>query len=351
MANDQAYLGINKLKSARDMDGCYEHNMRLCQVLNADPALLPANRELISSHGVRFYDSCRETIAEMRSCGAMKYNPRSTAVLGYEIVVDCPEDAFLRGIDIDEWSDRTINWIDREFNPPGHEIAFDDYRSGERKHMEVQNIKHAVLHMDETFPHIHALIVPIDPRGHLCARHYTGMPHQLEALQDRYIEAVKDMGIRRGCRNSVVPRHQQNKYRSGMREAVLASLPPIEPGDSLESYKEKADHAYMVSNVHHNHEIVGMRKEINALRAENVTLKKETGRLLLEAGLDMEHVDGERMHEIGVLYRKGKAVEEALDEYPDREVADTVRQDLDAILRWARERLGRKTRTVNERAV
>ena len=331
------------------MDGCYEHNLRLCHVPNADPSLFDLNQELISSHGVRFYEQYLETVAEMRACGAMQRQPRSDAVLGYEIVIDCPEAAYENGIDVGEWTDRTIRWIDEEFNPPGHEIAFDDYRSGERKHMEVQNIKHAVLHMDETFPHIHALVVPIDPKGHLNAKHYTGMPWQLEALHDRYYETVKDMGIRRGNRNSVVPRHMQALYRTGMREAVEASLPPVESGDTLESYKEKADHAYMVSNVHHNHEIVDMRKEINTLRAENITLRKEAGRLLFEAGLDHDTTDGEHLHEIGVLYRKGKAIEEAMEEYPDKEMVSTVRQDLDSMLRWARERHKKRGREMKDR--
>lgn len=58
------------------------------------------------------------------------------------------------------------------------------------------NCIHAVLHLDETTPHIHAIIVPVEyEKGkvpHLNARRYFGGKDKLSAFQDKYTECMRE---------------------------------------------------------------------------------------------------------------------------------------------------------------
>ena len=65
-----------------------------------------------------------------------------------------------------------------------------------------KNIIAMTLHMDENTPHIHTQIIPIDERGHLCARSITGGRTSMKKLQTSYGESMKQFGLSRGEPNS-----------------------------------------------------------------------------------------------------------------------------------------------------
>jgi hypothetical protein len=77
----------------------------------------------------------------------------------------------------------------------------------------------ATLHMDEHSPHIHAIMVPIDPKGRLNCRHYFGSRADLAKWQDRFAAEVKDLGLERGQEGSRA-RHEKIKdfYKAIERE-------------------------------------------------------------------------------------------------------------------------------------
>lgn len=66
-----------------------------------------------------------------------------------------------------------------------------------------ENILSAVVHRDETTPHLTAMIIPLDDRGKLNAFKYFGGRDKLRDLQTGFAERVgKEHGLERGVENS-----------------------------------------------------------------------------------------------------------------------------------------------------
>jgi hypothetical protein len=61
-----------------------------------------------------------------------------------------------------------------------------------------ENVVNAVLHMDETTPHLHVFIVPIDEKNKLNCRSFFGGREKLRELQTTTFKAVEHLGIKRG---------------------------------------------------------------------------------------------------------------------------------------------------------
>lgn len=64
------------------------------------------------------------------------------------------------------------------------------------------HIVSAVIHYDETTPHLHVVSVPLTADGRLSAREIVGNKQNLSRLQDEFFEQIgKDYGLERGTRS------------------------------------------------------------------------------------------------------------------------------------------------------
>jgi hypothetical protein len=72
--------------------------------------------------------------------------------------------------------------------------------------------------MDESTPHIHALVMPVE-RGRINVRPWTDGPERLRKMQDSYARAVEDLGLERGIRGARARHeHIQDFYRALNRD-------------------------------------------------------------------------------------------------------------------------------------
>ncbi len=63
-------------------------------------------------------------------------------------------------------------------------------------------IVRAELHLDESTPHVHAYLVPLDERGKLNCRGIFGGRQKLSQFQDSYANALSPLGLERGIKGS-----------------------------------------------------------------------------------------------------------------------------------------------------
>lgn len=70
----------------------------------------------------------------------------------------------------------------------------------------------ATMHLDESTPHIHAYIVPLDNRGKLNAKGLFHGRHKLSELLDSFARAVEHLGIKRGVKGSKAKHLDIKKY-------------------------------------------------------------------------------------------------------------------------------------------
>lgn len=94
-----------------------------------------------------------------------------------------------------------------------------------------ENVLSAVVHRDETTPHLTAMVIPLDERGKLNARQFLGGRDKLRELQTDFAERVgKDHGLERGIEKSGA-RHRTIRsfyaeIEGAQRKAVKAMPPP-----------------------------------------------------------------------------------------------------------------------------
>ena len=127
-------------------------------------------------------------------------------MLGIEHVLAASPEWFARASEaqVEAWALRSLDWLQQTY--------------GER------NVVAAVLHGDERTPHIQALVVPLDERDHLNARHFIGGDRgRLAELQDSYAEAVREFGLERGVRGSVAEHQQVRDWYAKLEVPVRAA--------------------------------------------------------------------------------------------------------------------------------
>jgi len=86
-------------------------------------------------------------------------------------------------------------------------------------------IVRAELHLDESTPHIHAYLVPLDEKGKLnCRGLLGGSRHSLSKLQDNFAAAMKPLGLVRGIKGSKARHTEVQKYYTAVTKSPDATL-------------------------------------------------------------------------------------------------------------------------------
>lgn len=98
------------------------------------------------------------------------------------------------------------------------------------KKFGAENVLGIWLHLDESTPHIHAMIVPIDKKGVLNAREFFGSAEKLSNMQTEFAQQVEHLGLQRGIKGSKAKHVPVAKFWQR-----LATEPKLQPS--------KADYA------------------------------------------------------------------------------------------------------------
>lgn len=317
-----AIVGVGKIKSMAKMNAASEHNLRLADVPNADKNLEHMNDELVSTNGKSYTELFQEKINSLEYY--QNHKPKSNAVLAIEVEMSfSPED---KGkIDVEKWKKDNIDWLRGYFNK--NPLVYGD------------NVINVVYHGDETTPHIHAIVVPIDEKGHLNASAYIGGPRMMRELQTSYAECMKERhGLERGTEYSVAKHEQVKSFYTALTTAMKErTAPEIQPGDTLESYKKRVDEFTKEMNTEKFALKKQMEKErieaVNKERSKSISANEGHKRNMKQLHkLEKEH--DELVHEYGeisLIKKKLETIEslrEAFDTYPDEHERECVKQDM-----------------------
>jgi len=188
---------------------------------------------------------------------------RKNAILCQEIVLGYGMDGLPEDFSVSKWAKQSEQYLK------------DIY--GE------ENIISAVVHMDESAPHIHALVMPI-VNGKLSARQVTGDRNGLRALHTRYYEDyMKECGLEpEDVGLGSVVKGNMTQYYKALDRVFQESLPEKEPGETDKAYYDRVNQIYqdqMLVKFKHEHDI-GMLKRENErmkkyIRHRESQLKKE----------------------------------------------------------------------------
>lgn len=272
-------LRIQKLKTWGAVAGSGKHNQRERDTLNADASRVPENQVLAGHKGMDFVATCKEVIGNQTI--------RKNAVLGVEILLsasptyfrpDAPDQAGKYDKEkLEAWKDASMDWL--------------HYKYGKR-------VVSATLHLDEATPHIHALLVPLDDKGKLnCRALFGGSRHTLSILQTDYADAVSQLGIERGIKNSKATHKKVSQYYTLTQAEGTQKIPKAEKYDPPElpsklsrmsdEALKKFSRAAAISGAEAQRKIAtevasSLRNEISYLKDLNTKFKRANSNLAQE---------------------------------------------------------------------
>ena len=205
-----AILRIKKHKSINSIIGVSRHHNREIECPTADPSLKDKNIKWGSatSDSKTVGRKVSDLISSFQAKVKRKF--RSDAVKAVEFMLTASPEFFK---DADPKKKTQFVKIARKFLEekfgPGCVVA-------------------EWLHMDESTPHLHAFIVPIDPKGVLNARHFFGSAEKLSTLQSEFATAVESLGLQRGIKGSKTRHEPVKKFWQRVDQGPKISLKPAQ---------------------------------------------------------------------------------------------------------------------------
>lgn len=110
-----------------------------------------------------------------------------------------------------------------------------------------EHVMSAILHVDETSPHIHVCIVPVTKDGRLSCRDFLGGKQKCSQMQDRYHAAVAHLGLERGLLGSIAKHKTLKEHYAAVTAAwrgdslSVDKLPPPRPEKRFFGGKRELD--------------------------------------------------------------------------------------------------------------
>ena len=334
-----AIIGVNKINSMAKLNAASDHNLRQVDVPNADKSMEYKNNELVPTNGKSYGELFQDKISSLDYY--KDHKPRNNAVIALEVRLSFSHEDSEK-IDLEKWKKDNVEWLRGYFNK--NPLTYGD------------NVINVTYHGDESTPHIHAIVVPIDEKGKLNASSYIDGPASLRMLQTEYAAFMKERhGLDRGTKYSVA-RHEEIKsfytaLTTAMRERVA---PEIQPGDTLETYKKRVDEFTKEMNT----EKFTLKKQMDKERIQAVneqrTINLNTNETYKRNAKELHKMKRERdelIHEFGdipEIKQKLETVEslkEAFASYPDEEERERVKQDMNRYIQYGlKERKKRRER-------
>lgn len=218
------FVTAEKIKSLGTLTSKYMHNYRKVTVENADPNLDHLNEELVAlpldkfGKQTTYKDFFKERIESLDYYKNHKI--RHDQVYAMEVVSTFSRE---EDIDIEAWKKKNVEWLQKTFNQAG------DGRN---------NIASVVFHADEPGNvHCHAIVIPIDPRGRLNAKHYTGGYKIMREMQNSYAEDMKEFGLERGLEGGQAKHKDIRKYYADLNRAL--EIPEVMPFETAEEFRAR----------------------------------------------------------------------------------------------------------------
>ena len=189
-----AILRVGKISGKGKMAAAIQHNLRERDTANARPEDRDRNIHLA---GAKTADELMK-LWEERAPDKVRKN--AVHALEYVVTASPEKMAAMGQTKSEDYLRDALTWLEDKHGP--------------------ENILSAVIHNDETTPHLQVLVIPLDERGKLNARELVGGKPKLSAMQTDFAERVgRKHGLDRGIERSNA-RHETIKSFYGRATAV-----------------------------------------------------------------------------------------------------------------------------------
>jgi hypothetical protein len=304
-----AILRVAKLKTKGSVAAALSHNLRERETLNADKERFHENTILKGANtvqgGLQAWDA--------RAPEKVRIN----AVHGLEYFVGGSPDRInaLSRTEQDAYFSKALEW-------------FEDRHGAE-------NIISAVVHRDETTPHMQIVVIPLDERNKLNARALVGGKDNLRQLQTNFAEQVGlEFGLQRGIERSNARHHTIKEYYARAQTPLKDDLTLPErrvaggigsASETDEEWRQRAseaaiDQIYSV-NAHLVEENIRLNRKILAESANHESEKQSANMALDFLGIGIDVVkNGVENFELDDLRLMAKAFNSYLSRWNEEQI-------------------------------
>ena len=344
-----ATVRIEKIKTSHEMNSRYKHNFREYDVANADGKVSDLNREVKSMIGLTYEEAAEQELLRMRINGYNGRGIRKDAIRGLEVLLSYSQEDKDK-VPVDRWIEKSVEWLEKTFNPKDHQIVITD-ENGNKNTIESDNVKSIVVHFDEAVPHIHAFVVPINENGSLNAHSYIAGRVKLQNIQTSYAKEMEEFGLKRGTRGQKTPHENVAKFYTELNKAVSTELPEIRQGETIQEYRERANEEFQREKIHHRNDVVKLKQEVKEARSEKLMASAEyylneeqKGRQIykLARELGVKELSDQDVKEIRRDLQQLNDFRDGIENYPDKEESQRIREDFQRMIEFQREQERKK---------
>lgn len=168
------HIEIKKVSNNAALATRYNHNLRLNpneDLRHIDPTKSYLNHDLVNTTNVSYRELVEERIGSVSAAVNRNLRKRRDAVLALSITLSYTHGAEeTNHFAVDEWEQASLKWLQNYFG--------------------LENVLSAMVHMDESSPHIHAIVTPITQDLRLCAKDFVGSPKLLSQIHQSYGEEM-----------------------------------------------------------------------------------------------------------------------------------------------------------------
>lgn len=261
---DKAYacLHIKPLKNAATLTRAYKHNIeRTADVENVDKSKTHLNKHLVTLPEGKDYND----MFKQRTKQEGIKNIRKNQTKAVEFMLTYSQKNVTDEFKLDDWCDKNVEWLKENF--------------GE------ENVVSVELHLDETTPHIHAIVIPIVDKNLNATRMLHSAKDQVVEngmrgftyLQDSYYEKMKDFGLKRGLKNTKVKHTDLKDFYTAYGEYLDKNLSEYN-GENPYEYAQKVQEEHRLSMIDSYKEIKELERDLveeRAKKSENNVIKEQ----------------------------------------------------------------------------
>lgn len=307
-----------KVHTPAQFNAKYNHNYRINTPINADPEKANQNEELIKLEEDSFQDAFKKRVKQMDYY--KEHKVRKNAVRGVEFSLnigtgDLPED-----FDIEKWKEKSVEWIKNTFG---------------------DNAISAVLHMDETSPHIHCMVIP-EVNGRLCAKEMFDYKH-LEEYQESFAQVAKECGLDSRVKHSRAHYNDIALFYTAINDAAIERLPAPLENEDVNDYFERAQLVFQ-KKIFQNLDVKRkMEKEIEEIKNDSLDSAANKIRMIQEVE-DLKRIMGSNVEEMKKKLQLVERINYALKECPDKELVSESAQNIGQLINWTKEQEQKRER-------
>lgn len=176
-----------------------------------------------------------------------------------------------------------------------HTLAWLDKRYG------ANNVVNVQLHLDESSPHIHATVVPVDERGRLNCRAFLGGRQLMRDMQTSIAEEMAPLGLIRGVEGSKAHHQDVQRFYTLAKELGMGTAHEVVQArlQASEKDRQKGPNPPLSALIHYRNEEVGARivknlRELNSVRILAIDPSEQT--VKVEYSTESREID--KIHEL-----------------------------------------------------